>query len=125
MKNFLKILAAAILFLSGFFVLQNAAAYSDRATVDVNLQVTMEASCNNNDLCEPGLGETIVSCPNDCASCNSHGDINKDGHINIVDFSIMMFYWGQTDPANPCVDLNHDHLVDITDFSIMLYWWTG
>ena len=57
--------------------------------------------------------------------CDPHGDINKDGSINLVDFSILMFYWHDTPPANPCADINKDGTVDLRDFSIMLYWWTG
>lgn len=55
-----------------------------------------------------------------------HGaDFNFDGKVNIIDFSIMMYWWGPKKPGNPCVDLNSDGKVDIIDFSILLYWWTG
>ena len=55
-----------------------------------------------------------------------HGaDFNFDGKVNIIDFSIMMYWWGPKKPGNPCVDLNSDGKVDIIDFSILLYYWTG
>jgi hypothetical protein len=57
--------------------------------------------------------------------CDPHGDLNKDGKINIVDFSILMYFWNQTNPSNPCADINKDGIVNLTDFSIMLFWWTG
>ena len=53
-------------------------------------------------------------CPN--------ADLNKDKKVNLVDFSILLFYWG-TD--NACADQNHNKKVDLIDFSIMLYYWTG
>ncbi|MBU0597773.1 dockerin type I repeat-containing protein [Patescibacteria group bacterium] len=53
------------------------------------------------------------------------GDLNCDGYVNLVDFSILLFYWNSTDPANPRADINSDGLVEIIDFSIMLYYWTG
>lgn len=49
-------------------------------------------------------------------------DLNKDGKVNLVDFSILLYYWG-TD--NACADQNHNGKVDLIDFSIMLYHWTG
>jgi hypothetical protein len=50
------------------------------------------------------------------------GDLNKDGRVNLTDFSILLYYWG-TD--NACADQNQDGIVNLTDFSIMMYYWTG
>ena len=52
-------------------------------------------------------------------------DLNFDGEVDIIDFSILLYFWGQSSPANPCVDINFDNAVDIIDFSIMMYHWTG
>lgn len=56
-------------------------------------------------------------------------DINQDGRVDIVDFSIFLFWWSvhvRTTPgANICVDFNNDNNVDIVDFSIMMYAWTN
>lgn len=51
------------------------------------------------------------------------GDLNFDGKVDLVDFSILLFNWGI--PKNPIADINNDGKVDLVDFSIMLYWWTG
>ncbi len=52
------------------------------------------------------------------------GDLNCDTRVNIVDFSIMAYWYGKTTmPA--AIDLNHDGRVTIVDFSIMAYYWTG
>lgn len=59
------------------------------------------------------------------AACRKNGDINGDGRINIIDFSIMLFFWNQRSPKNACADINQDGAVNIFDFSIMLFWWTG
>lgn len=48
------------------------------------------------------------------------GDLNCDDIINLTDFSILMYYWGTTDPV---ADINQDGIVNLTDFSIMMYWW--
>ncbi|NTU98643.1 hypothetical protein HGA64_01380 [Candidatus Falkowbacteria bacterium] len=61
----------------------------------------------------PGKGPT-GACPN--------ADLNKDKKVNLVDFSILLYYWG-TD--NTCADQNSNKKVDLIDFSIMLYHWTG
>lgn len=49
-------------------------------------------------------------------------DVNNDGKINIVDFSILLFYWGTSEIT---VDFNSDGKVNLTDFSILLFNWTG
>lgn len=52
-------------------------------------------------------------------------DINMDGNVDIIDFSILLYYWLQRNPANARADINHDSTVNIIDFSVMLYFWTG
>ena len=49
-------------------------------------------------------------------------DLNKDGKVNLYDFSILLFYWNTN---NECADQNKDGKVDLIDFSIMMYYWTG
>ena len=49
-------------------------------------------------------------------------DFNKDGKTNLVDFSIMLYWWGK---YNPCVDQNQDGIINLPDFSILMYYWTG
>ena len=49
-------------------------------------------------------------------------DLNNDGKVNLVDFSILLYHWG-TDHA--IADLNTDTRVNLTDFSILLFNWTG
>jgi cysteine-rich repeat protein len=49
-------------------------------------------------------------------------DVNNDGKVNIVDFSILLFYWGTSEAT---VDFNRDGKVNLTDFSILLFNWTG
>lgn len=51
-------------------------------------------------------------------------DLNFDGKINIVDFSILLYFWNQANPSNRCADINFDGRVNIIDFSIMMYWWS-
>ncbi len=51
-------------------------------------------------------------------------DLNRDGKVNLTDFSILMFYWQQRNPGNAETDINQDNVVDIIDISIMLYQWT-
>jgi len=49
-------------------------------------------------------------------------DINCDGKVNLVDFSILLYWW---EKPNVSADFNADGIVDLADFSIMLYYWTG
>lgn len=52
-------------------------------------------------------------------------DLNCDGSVNLTDFSILLYFWQATNPANTRADINGDGQVTIVDFSIMLYQWTG
>jgi cysteine-rich repeat protein len=61
------------------------------------------------------IGEKDVKTP-------GSADLNNDGKVNLVDFSILLFHWN-TDHA--VADLNSDSKVNLTDFSILLFNWTG
>ena len=56
------------------------------------------------------------------ADLSLRADLNKDGKVNLVDFSILLFSWGTSD-AN--ADINADGKVNLSDFSIMIFYWTG
>ena len=52
------------------------------------------------------------------------GDLNNDGRVNLVDFSILIYWFDRPDvPVR--VDLNGDGKSGFVDFSIMAYYWTG
>ena len=53
-------------------------------------------------------------------------DLNKDGKVNIIDFSILLFWWNTKQAKGLGIaDINDDGKVNIVDFSIMLFQWTG
>ena len=57
-------------------------------------------------------------------NCPAKGDLNNDCRVNLVDFSIMAYWYGRPNPpAN--IDLNGDGQITLADFSIMAYYWTG
>ena len=51
-----------------------------------------------------------------------YADLNQSGKVNLIDFSIMLYWWGR---YNECADQNQDGVVNLIDFSIMMYYWTG
>lgn len=53
-------------------------------------------------------------------------DLNRDGSVNLIDFSILIFWW-QTNggDSNPPADINGNGNVGLEDFSILLFNWTG
>jgi len=63
-----------------------------------------------------GVGED----PNPSAPRSA--DLNRDGKVNLVDFSILLSKWQKDDDI---ADINADGIVNIADFSIMLFQWTG
>ena len=49
-------------------------------------------------------------------------DLNLDGKVNLIDFSIMLSHWLED---YDLADLNSDGVVNLGDFSILLFYWTG
>ncbi len=71
-----------------------------------------------------GGGITPTPTPTPAPAVCSGADFNKDGIVNSVDFSILLYFWKTQPPfKNACVDINKDGKVDSVDFSIMLYRW--
>jgi hypothetical protein len=59
-------------------------------------------------------------------SLGSKGDLNCSRKVNLVDFSIMAYWYQRTLSGNGLkADLNHDNKVNLTDFSILASNWTG
>lgn len=55
-----------------------------------------------------------------------NADLNSDGKVNLIDFSILLFWWNSNGgDSDPSADMNSDGNVSLTDFSILLYNWTG
>lgn len=52
------------------------------------------------------------------------GDCNKDNIINLVDFSVLAFWYKKPNPPL-CVDIKRDNIVDLIDFSILAYYWNN
>lgn len=78
------------------------------------------------------VGLSIVNDKNDLEEvkyCIPKGDINGDCKVNIIDFSIVAFWWekklDEEFLEKESSELNNDGVVDIVDFSIMAYYWTG
>jgi hypothetical protein len=56
--------------------------------------------------------------------CPARGDVNGDCKVNLVDFSIVAYWYKRQSPPAK-VDVNGDGIVNLTDVSIMAYYWTG
>lgn len=53
-------------------------------------------------------------------------DLNRDGGVNLIDFSILIFWWGTPGGnSDPHADINSNNNVGLEDFSILLFNWTG
>ena len=72
-------------------------------------------------------GEFTVENPQ--PGCRPQGDFNGDCRINLVDFSILLF-WSIRDLNETMIEVEADHgnadgQMDLVDFSIMAFYWTG
>ncbi len=66
-------------------------------------------------------GEIPLTPPSQLASCV---DYNRDRRVNLVDFSILLFWFNKNEPPDN-IDCNNDNYIDLKDFSILMYFWTG
>lgn len=69
---------------------------------------------------------TLYSVGGTVKAGGSNSDLNRDGKVNLTDFSILLYWWN-TDggDSNPPADISQDKKVNLTDFSILLFNWTG
>ncbi len=90
-----------------------------RGTYDIKVKtVTPSASSEYSAPVYVGVGEA----PSRQVDNDNRSDINKDGKVNLVDFSILLTHWNEDDPD---ADINEDNTVNLADFSILLFNWTG
>lgn len=61
--------------------------------------------------------------PKPTSALKPTSDFNKDGKVNIIDLSILLFWFGKTSPEIASYDLNKDSKIDIVDVSILFYHW--
>lgn len=63
----------------------------------------------------------------DTKSC--HADLNNDGKVNLIDFSIAAFWYNKILSGDIIKKeigcLNGDEIINLVDFSIMAFYWTG
>ncbi len=52
------------------------------------------------------------------------GDLNCDNHVNLLDFSILSFWYNNQAIPPKKVDIDLDGKITLIDFSIMMYYWT-
>lgn len=62
---------------------------------------------------KPPVGEKI----------RKKADFNNDGRVDIVDFSILLYYFDKEREQIERFDLNSDGRIDIVDISIFMYYW--
>lgn len=90
-----------------------------RGTFEVKVKtVTSSASSEYSAPMYVGVGEA----PSEQADTGNRSDINGDSKVNLVDFSILLTHWNESDPD---ADINVDDIVNLADFSILLFNWTG
>ncbi len=67
------------------------------------------------------VGNETIVLPNEYIT---QGDISGDGAVNIIDFSILAYWYHRPNPPKS-IDLNNDGKIDLVDFSRMAFYWTG
>ena len=72
----------------------------------------------------PDTGTTDATPPTAGFCGIGQGDLNCDGHVNIIDFSIMKSWYRKPNPP-AIVDLSGDGQITLKDFSILAADWTG
>jgi hypothetical protein len=52
-------------------------------------------------------------------------DFNRDGRVDFIDFSILLYYFDKDGERIIPFDLSDDGTVDVVDLSIFMYYWDG
>ncbi len=75
------------------------------------------------------VGTQNILANKDKKMCPTKADVNGDCKVNLVDFSIVAYWWRRTltVDAKTRIDsvLKADGKIDLADFSILAYYWTG
>jgi len=56
--------------------------------------------------------------------CQTNPDLNSDGRVDIVDLSILLYYFDQPGITRCDSDFNGDRLINLIDLSVLLFYWT-
>ena len=73
---------------------------------------------------QSGMSSTIELTSGGAARPASTSDLNSDTKVNLIDFSILIFWWN-TEGGTSGADINGNGRVSLEDFSILLFNWTG
>lgn len=105
----------------GFQIFSLWAADASRRTKLVSVPVLLRARADT-----PVAGINLLDLFTTAAR---RGDLNDDGPVNLIDFSIAAYWHDKSLPAillaREKERLNGDGRIDMADFSIMAYYWTG
>jgi hypothetical protein len=52
-------------------------------------------------------------------------DFNRDCRVDIIDLSILVYYYERRGPDVVPYDLTGDELIDLADVSVVMFYWTG
>jgi len=70
------------------------------------------------------VGDENIPAAQASSRCPIKGDFDGDCRVNLVDFSILAYWYGQ--PTAPAMyRFDGAPVVDLRDFSILAYYWTG
>jgi hypothetical protein len=101
----------------------------DTAVLEEGHHITKSKAANGNEISTYGsTAEFVVGSGEGSTACGK-ADLNCDGRVNLVDFSIAAYWYGRPLSDDFKViearSLNGDAAVNIIDFSIMAYYWSG
>jgi len=103
----------------------------DTAVLEMGDHITKSKTALNGDISNYGqalgfiVGDTNIIKEDDPGSgCGIVADVNYDCRVNLVDFSILAYWYQKSSPPEH-IDLNDNGVVNLVDFSIMAFYWTG
>jgi hypothetical protein len=94
------------------------------ATAFATIGTLQSATTNRVQLQSSTQNNTQTQNPTGGSATSIFPDFNHDGHINLIDFSILAFWYRRPKPP-AYLDLNSDGVIDLKDFSILAFHWTG
>ena len=114
--------SGTIVFKTGDAQIQYVDGFGAGETKNFNLNFTTSSNGGGSSSSGGGGGGGGGVSPSSTPNIQTTGDINNDGKINILDFSVIMSEWGQVGTTLSS-DMNRDGKIDIFDFSILMANW--
>lgn len=116
-------LLTAFVFL-GLFLFISPSYSIAQVNTDVSISAQVSGGGGGGDDDGNSIGSDTIVTPELIKEILKTADYNHDLKVDIIDLSILLFFYGKRGPSIAPYDLNGDGFIGLEDISVMLYYWS-